>query len=51
MKMISGTIEEAFLKYKKVKEDYIKYLADIYKDGLDEKVYSALYAYEVEITD
>ena len=48
---ISGTIEEAFLKYKKVKEDYIKYLADIYKDGLDEKVYNALYAYEVEITD
>ena len=48
---VSDSIEEAFLKYKKVKEDYIKYLADVYKDGLDEKVYNALYAYEVEITD
>lgn len=48
---ISGTVEEAFFKYKKVKEDYIKYLADVYKDNLDEKVYKALYAYEVEITD
>ena len=48
---ISGTIEEAFFKYKKAKEDYIKYLADVYKDNLDEKVYKALYAYEVEITD
>lgn len=48
---ISGTIEEAFIKYKKAKEDYIKYLADVYKDNLDEKVYNALYAYEVEITD
>ena len=48
---LSNSVEEAFLKYKKVKEDYIKYLADIYKDGLDEKVYNALYAYEVEITD
>lgn len=47
----SSYVEEAFLKYKNVKEDYIKYLADIYKDNLDEKVYNALYAYEVEITD
>ena len=48
---LSNSVEEAFIKYKKVKEDYIKYLADIYKDNLDEKVYNALYAYEVEITD
>ena len=47
----SSSVEEAFFKYKKVKEDYIKYLADVYKDKLDEKVYKALYAYEVEITD
>lgn len=47
----SSSAEEAFLKYKNVKEDYIKYLADIYKDCLDEKVYKALYAYEVEISD
>lgn len=47
----SNSVEEAFLKYKNVKEDYIKYLADVYKDSLDKKVYNALYAYEVEITD
>lgn len=47
----SSSVEEAFFKYKKVKEDYIKYLADVYKDKLDEKVYKALYAYEVGITD
>ena len=47
----SSSVEEAFLKYKKAKEDYIKYLADVYKENLDEKVYNALYAYEVEITD
>ena len=38
-------------KFKLHGKDYIKYLADVYKDGLNEKVYKALYAYEVEITD
>lgn len=42
---------EAFNVYKKFKERYIKHLADLYKDYLPEKVYKALYNWNVEITD
>ena len=40
--------------YKKAKEQYIKQVADEYKAEYPEfpqKLYDAMYAYEVEITD
>lgn len=38
---------DAFKKYKEVKEDYIKEMADRYKDYIPEPLYKALYRYEV----
>lgn len=46
-----NTPEEAFLAYKKAKEEYIKEVADKYKDQIPQKLYDAMYKYEVEITD
>lgn len=46
-----NTIEEAFLAYKNFKENYIKEVADEYKDLIPQKLYDALYSYEVEIND
>ena len=46
-----NTIEEAFLAYKTFKEKYIKEVADEYKDLIPQKLYDALYKYEVEIND
>jgi len=44
--------KEAFYDgYKPFKENYIKQVADEYKDKIPEKLYDALYRYEVEITD
>ena len=43
--------EEAFAVYKKFKENYIKQVANEYKDFIPKKLYDALYVYEVEITD
>lgn len=45
------TLEEAFQAYKTAKEEYIKELADKYYYELDNKVYTAMYNYQVEITD
>ncbi len=45
------TPEEAFNAYKEAKEQYIKEVADKWKDLINEKVYEALYSYTVEITD
>lgn len=45
------TPEEAFLKYKEVKEQEIKNVANQYKDKIPQKLYDALMRYEVEITD
>lgn len=45
------TVSEAFCAYKRVKEEYIKEIADEYKDRIPKKLYEALYKYEVEITD
>ena len=42
---------EAFEAYKQAKENYIKELADKYKDMLDPRVYEALYNYTVDIAD
>ena len=44
-------IEEAFLAYKTFKENHIKRIADEYKDLIPERLYNAMYEYEVEITD
>jgi len=45
------TKEDAFYAYKKAKEDYIKEVADRYKDQIPKRIYDILYTYEVEITD
>lgn len=45
------TIEEAFKVYKKHKENVIKLIADKYKNKIPQKLYDAMYRYEVEITD
>lgn len=45
------TIEEAFGAYKRDKEKYIKEIADSYKDFIPNKLYNALYEYEVEWED
>lgn len=45
------TVNEAFLAYKQYKENYIKQVADEYKDLIPTKLYDALYKYEVEIND
>lgn len=46
-----STIEEAFQVYKENKEEYIKYIADKWKERLKPEVYKAMYDYQVEITD
>ena len=48
------TIDDAFNCYKNVKESYIKQVANEYKSkypNFPQKLYDALYNYEVEITD
>ena len=45
------TPEEAFYAYKTFKEVYIKQIAEEYKPYIPEKLYNAMYNYEVEITD
>lgn len=45
------TVDDAFYSYKTMKEDIIKQVADEYKDKIPQKLYNAMYAYEVEITD
>lgn len=42
---------KAFNEYKKLKENYIKQVAEEYKDKIPQKLYEAMYRYEVEITD
>lgn len=45
------TLEEAFYSYKNFKERYIKQVANEYKDKIPQKVYDAMYRYEIKITD
>ena len=45
------TQEEAFKVYKYYKEKNIKEVADYYKNEMPERLYNAMYNYEVEITD
>ena len=42
---------QAFTCYKNFKENYIKQVADEYKDLIPKKLYDAMYNYQVEITD
>jgi hypothetical protein len=42
---------QAFYAYKVFKENYIKQVADKYKDLIPQKLYDAMYKYEVEIND
>jgi hypothetical protein len=42
---------DAFLAYKIFKENYIKQVAEEYKDLIPQKLYEALYRYKVEIND
>ena len=47
-------VEEAFNAYRQFKESYIKQVADEYKSkypNFPQKLYDAMYSYEVEITD
>ena len=46
-----STVEDAFKAYKRAKEKYIKEYADNHKEEITEKVYNALYNYNIEITD
>lgn len=41
-------IEDAYLAYKKAKEDYLKELANKYKENISEAVYNALINYKVD---
>ena len=43
--------EEAFSIYKRVKEQHIKDIANLYKESIPEALYKALYEYEVEWMD
>ena len=45
------TVEEAFEVYKQFKENYIKEVAEEYKNKIPVKLYEALINYKVEITD
>ena len=45
------SIEEAFQVYKDAKEKHIKEVADKWKGLISDKVYEAMYNYQVEITD
>lgn len=45
------TPEEAFIAYKKFKENLIKQIADEYKGLIPDRLYEAMYNYEIEITD
>lgn len=41
----------AFNAYKNYKENFIKHIADEYKEAIPNKLYEAMYRYKVEITD
>ena len=45
------TVDEAFNSYKEAKEYYIKEVANKWRSYIDNRVYEALMAYQVEITD
>ena len=46
-----NSLEDAFQSYKSFKESIIKETADEYKNKIPEKLYNAMYSYQVEIDD
>ena len=42
---------EAFYAYKNAKENYIKQVADEYKDKIPKKLYNAMYKWEIGVND
>ena len=46
-----NTADEAFEVYKQAKEDYIKEVADNYKDEIPVELYKSMYSYKVDIDD
>ena len=46
-----NTVESAFKAYKKFKENYIKEVADEYKEKIPDILYQALYRFEIEVND
>lgn len=48
---VYNTELEAFLVYKNFKENYIKQVADEYKELIPIELYEALYVYQIEIND
>lgn len=46
-----NTPEEAFYRYKEFKEQYIKEVADQYKELIPQTLYEAMYKYKVDIID
>jgi len=45
------TPEQAFYAYKEAKEEYVKAVANKWRNEVDFRVYEALMDYQVEITD
>ena len=45
------SIESAFARYKEYKEDFIKDMAEQYKETVPDKIYQAMMNWKVEITD
>lgn len=45
------TAEDAFARYKKYKEDFIRDMAEQYKDEIPDKVYEAMVGWKIEIDD
>lgn len=45
------TVEAAFARYKEYKEDFIKDMAEQYKDEISHKVYEAMMNWKIEIDD
>lgn len=45
------TVESAFARFKEYKEDFIKDIAEQYRDEIPDKVYQAMVKWVVEITD
>lgn len=48
---VYNTPEEAFYKYKEFKEQYIKEIAEQYKDKIPQKLYDAMCKYVININD
>ena len=46
-----NTPEEAFEVYKAYKENFIKDIAEKYKNKIPDKVYQSMIKWEIEITD